>query len=680
MKLLGLLSLFLLGGSHIFAFGHPPIEDFRNSSSGFSSSTSTSTTAPNRIFAIFTDTLRRRESTTPPVRIELEDNTEDSSDPESRAPPLRPSHRIRLPSSSYGRSLVFRWEQRMETVKISQRAPVARRCENVLRELEPLARDAIDRFPTHLPNPNALDVGDYLDRNDNERFRLERQCNIIYTQNGLPDEIWPNLVDVLAEGGRVARRIRATDRCPVTVDIDPLPESPSRLPRRTTTSTVPPPTSTIPRTAAAPTPVTTMPRRVSSTTTTTRNPPVQAVWRFYSTSSDSDNFSNASRESSQGFLPQEPIRLPPSGFGRFLAGMVAPHLEMSSPSRRQELEELSSRIIAELEPVINRLIRTLPEPIRPWDTPEIQTYLNEHPDFAEMARSRVRAVYDRFRWGEAIQPPIEILFWEGGAAFEDETPDSAADNVREIDGTHIDSEVPSAPDFESAAEPSAESSASSPELPAAVPPVIPAPAYPELLPCRYSDPIREDLSAADQTGVMDPVPISTSTNSASYRLRPRTAVDYIATRIISESGSSERGIFVLPNLDAHDSDSSYAPSEDEVDPMATRNDTADVLNTEFQPASFQDLLPWLVGHAIQNRRILDADEELPSMAEDRDERLGEQLLALERIFPRSPRNRVFRLYAPSDRILERISPTLRGIRNPWYRIPRSLCSEWINLR
>ena len=105
---------------------------------------------------MFTDTLRRRESTTPPVRIELEDNTEDSSDPESRAPPLRPSHRIRLPASSYGRSLVFRWEQRMETVRISQRAPVARRCENVLRELEPLAQDAIDRFPSHLPHPNGF--------------------------------------------------------------------------------------------------------------------------------------------------------------------------------------------------------------------------------------------------------------------------------------------------------------------------------------------------------------------------------------------------------------------------------------------------------------------------------------------------------------------------------------------
>ena len=70
--------------------------------------------------------------------------------------------------------------------------------------------------------------------------------------------------------------------------------------------------------------------------------------------------------------------------------MVAPQLEMRSPSRRQELEELSSRVIAELEPVINRLIRTLPEPVRPWDTPEIRTYLNEHPDFAEVARTRVQ--------------------------------------------------------------------------------------------------------------------------------------------------------------------------------------------------------------------------------------------------------------------------------------------------
>ena len=68
------------------------------------------------------------------------------------------------------------------------------------------------------------------------------------------------------------------------------------------------------------------------------------------------------------------------------------------------------------------------------------------------------------------------------------------------------------------------------------------------------------------------------------------------------------------------------------------------------------------------------------MAEDRDECLGEQLLALERIFLRSPSNRVFRLYSPGDRVMERMEPTLRGIRNPWYRIPRSLCSEWIALR
>ena len=129
--------------------------------------------------------------------------------------------------------------------------------------------------------------------------------------------------------------------------------------------------------------------------------------------------------------------------------------------------------------------------------------------------------------------------------------------------------------------------------------------------------------------------------------------------MLSESGSSsERCFFVPPDVGAHDSDSSYAPTEDEQDPPGRQAGALNTFEHGFQPESFQDLLPWLVGHAIQDRRVLDPGEEMPSMDEDRDECLGEQLLALERIFPRSPSNRVFRLYSPGDRVMERMEPTL----------------------
>ena len=182
-------------------------------------------------------------------------------------------------------------------------------------------------------------------------------------------------------------------------------------------------------------------------------------------------------------------------------------------------------------------------------------------------------------------------------------------------------------------------------------------------------------------------------NATRYSLRPRGEISYLSTRLLSDSGATiERGIYVLPNLGDAESDSSYAPSDTTEGPAdrfttasgnsrnatnATSGVIAESGSQDYHPESYQDLLPWLVGHAIQDRRILSPGENLPSLAEDRDERLGAQLLTLERIFPRSPTNRVFRLYTPEDQILERLQPTLRGIRNPWYRIPRSLCSEWI---
>ena len=91
---------------------------------------------------------------------------------------------------------------------------------------------------------------------------------------------------------------------------------------------------------------------------------------------------------------------------------------------------------------------------------------------------------------------------------------------------------------------------------------------------------------------MDPVPSSALIlNSTRYSLRPRSDVDYIATRVISESGSCERGIFVLPNLDAHDSDSSYAPTEDEQDPPGGQAGALNTFEHGLQPESFQDWLP-----------------------------------------------------------------------------------------
>ena len=83
-----------------------------------------------------------------------------------------------------------------------------------------------------------------------------------------------------------------------------------------------------------------------------------------------------------------------------------------------------------------------------------------------------------------------------------------------------------------------------------------------------------------------------SPNTPRYNLRPRQDVSYICTRVLSESGSpSERCFFVPPDVGAHDSDSSYAPTEDEQDPPGGQAGALNSFEHGLQPKSFQDWLP-----------------------------------------------------------------------------------------